>query len=104
MPTDASVLATLIYIAGDRIASSYEYALAGPLKRSSTPAVVLSNLEKNITDLIRGGELLLDASDEDVVVPESAVEFIETAALTLRQSREIYRTRMTATNAETAAP
>ena len=104
MPVDVSVLTTLIYIAGDRIASSYEYALAGPLSRSSTPAVVLSNLEKSIINLIEDGQLLLDTSDEDVVVPDSAIEFIETASMTLGQSREIYLRRMSATDAETDAP
>lgn len=92
---DVAGLTTLIYIAGGRIASSYEYDLAGPLRSSTTPAVVLSNLEISITNLIEGGQLRLDISDEDVVVPESAIEFIESAALTLRTSREIYAARNT---------
>ena len=39
-----------------------------------------------------------------LVVPESALSFIETAAQTLQQSREIYLRRMSATDAETDAP
>src|SRR3954454_6278686 len=63
----------LIYIAADEIASSYEYALPGPLERSITPKAVLDSLELNLINFIRGGDRVLeDSSDEGVVIPESA--------------------------------
>ena len=80
MPADVAGMATLIYIAGDLIASSYQYALSGPLVSENTPAAVLSDLEMSIVNLIEGGQLASDVADDDVVVPETALSFIETAA------------------------
>jgi hypothetical protein len=94
LAADVAALMILVYIAGDDIASSYQYTLPGPLGRSHTPEAVLSELEMSVCALVQGGHLELNSSDADVVVSERAMEVVGTAADTLRISREIYASRM----------
>ena len=90
-PGIAGIL-TLVAIAGERIASTCGDILNG-LAISSTPQILLDQLETETNRLVEGRYVALNPVDIAITIPESAASFIEVAVETLRHECEIYELR-----------